>query len=260
MGSGGKKKTNQMLEQQTNIARDYGNTMGERATNEYNYRTGLRGDITNELWNQYKGAPETVGGSAGYTDPYQNLRQDIYDKYADLAKTGGWTPEDITGYRSWTTAPISGFYAGLKNQMARANNATGGYAGYNSQSAGLARDAARQGYMTALQSESDLQDKIRAAKLKGLEGMASEAERLNAGVHRGSAGSSTGAGSQDYYLRQLQGMMGGAEDLQYAQLQGGAIPMGTNTITGRQDETPAWQRAITGIVPGVANAAANAFF
>ncbi len=237
----------------------YANTMGSRSENEYNYRTGLRGDITNQLWNKYQGAPTTTGGRAAYYDPYQNLRQDVYNQYADLAKTGGWTPEDIQGYRSWTTAPITGFYAGLKNQMARANNATGGYAGYNSQSAGLARDAARQGYLAALQSEGDLQDKIRAAKLQGLSGMASEAERLNAGYHAAVAGSAGGPGTQDYYLKQLMGMMGTAEDLPYAQLQATGLGLGnTNAAVARQAEIPAWQSAVAQYGPSVAGSLVSA--
>lgn len=259
MGSGGAKKTNQMLAQQTQQANAYGNTMGARSGAEYDWRTQAR----QNLWDRYSdlasGAPTTVGGSAAWTDPEQGLRQDIYGRYQNLADTGGWTPEEMANYRSWTTAPIAGFYQGLKSQLERQNNAIGGYVGYNSQSAKLARDAARQGFSTAQESESGLQQMIREAKLQGLAGMSAEAERLASGHHAGSAGSSTGPGTEDYYLRQMQGLMSGAEDLPYAQAQLAGYNAGTGAVNNRVNETPAWQKALTAIVPAAANAAVGAF-
>lgn len=211
---------NKSAKQNNQAVTNFGSTMGDRSTKEYDFRTSTRDKILGEYQKLYEGAPETVGGSGAYDDPEQGLRQDVYDRYKNLADTGGWTEGDKAGYRSWTTAPISGFYTGLKDQMARQNNAIGGYAGYNSQNAKLARDAARQGYTTAQESESGLQDMIRSAKERGIQGMGSQAERLASGHHAGSAGSSTGPGTQDYYLRQMTGLMGDAEDLPYAKLQG----------------------------------------
>lgn len=228
MGGGGK-QTNQLLNEQRQLGNQYAGQMGDRSQSEYDYKTGLRNRLTNELWNQYGSAPTTTGGrAAGWNAPGY---QDIYNQYSDLSKTGGWTPEQMQGFRSWTTAPISGFYSGMKNQLERANAATGGFAGYNSQARALGRDAARQGYQTALESESSLQDKIRAAKLQGLQGMSST---LGQGWHQASAGSAGGPGTQDYYLRQLQGMMGDTTDLPYAQMAQQGYNQGYQGVVNRQ--------------------------
>jgi hypothetical protein len=259
MGNSGAKKTNEMLGQQTKAYNTAAGGYGDRSAQEYNYKTGLRNTITDKYLQMMGDAPQIGGGTAGWTDPYQNLRQDVYDKYKNLADTGGWDDAQKAGYRSWTTAPISGFYTGLKDQLARQNNAIGGFAGYNSQSAKLARDAARQGYNTAQESESGLQQMIREAQLQGIQGMGTQAERLSSGVHHGSAGYAGAPGTQDYYLRQLTGLMGDTSDIPYAQLQYQGLGGATNTIAGRQDETPGWQKMLTGMIPGAINAGIGAF-
>lgn len=212
------------------MQQQYSTNMGERSSSEYDWRTGQRQQIADAYWNKINGlnadGSSSGGGGGGapaWVDPSTGMRSDIYSRYKALADTGGWTPDQMRDYRSWTTAPISGFYTGMKNSMIRANNAMGGYAGYNSQNAKLTRDSARQGYLAALQSEDDLQNQIRSAKERGLAGMASEAEAISS-ASRPMGGGGGGGGSDDdksdYYLRQLTGLMGGAEDLPYAQLQG----------------------------------------
>jgi hypothetical protein len=251
MGNGGAKKTNQLLENQRGIQNTYGSDMGARGANEYDFRTGARGN----LWDRYSqladGAPELTGGSAGTADWYGPAA----DFYRGMMETGGMTDADKTNYRSWTTAPIAGFYQGLKSEMARKNNAIGGYAGYNSQNAKLGRDAARQGFLTAQESESGLLDMINRNKFQGAGGLESSFHKGTPG----SAGSRGGVGSQDYYLNKMEGLMEGAEDLPYSQMQGGAYNNAYQGVTNRRDETPGWQKALTGIVPAAASAAVGAF-
>jgi hypothetical protein len=68
-----------------------------------------------------------------------------------------------------------------------------------------------------------------------------------------------GPGTQDYILRQMQGLMGD-NGLQYSQLSGNAYgPMATADITGRKDETPLWQKSLGAILPSAASAAMGAF-
>lgn len=251
MGSGGKKETNRQLSAQAGLQNQYANQMGGRGESEYNYRSGLRDTITNEYLKAMQNAPTVAGGSAGTPDWWGPAA----DFYKNLMETGGWSPEEMANYRSWTTAPISGFYTGLKNQLQRQNAAIGGSVGYNSQTAKLARDAARQGFQTAQESESGLQQMIREAKERGAAGYQSS-------YHKGSGGSAGYAGapgSKDYYLRQLTGLMGGAEDLPYSELQGGGLRSAAGTIGSRVDETPGWQKALMGVIPSAAGAAMSVF-
>lgn len=251
MGNKSQKQTNQMLAGQTARNNAAGDVFGERSAAEYNWGSSARQDLWNE-YNRLRGeAPELTGGSAGTPDWWDPAA----DFYKGMMETGGMTDADKTNYRSWTTAPIAGFYQGLKNEMARKNNAIGGYAGYNSQTAKLGRDAARQGFLTAQESESGLLDMINRNKFQGAAG-------YNSSFHKGSpgsAGSRGGVGSSDYYLNKMEGLMGGVKDLPYANLQLGGYGAGTNSINSRVDETPAWQKALYNVVPAAASAAVGAF-
>ena len=251
MGNKGAKNTNRLLEEQRSRNNAAGDVFGERSAAEYNWKTSGRQD----LWNRYnelsQSAPELVGGSAGTADWWDPAA----DFYKGMMESGGFTDADKANYRSWTTAPISGFYQGLKNEMARKNNAIGGYAGYNSQAAKLSRDAARQGFLTAQESESGLLDMINKNKFAGASG-------YNSSFHKGSpgsAGSRGGVGSQDYYLNKMEGLMGGASDLPYAGLQLSGYGAGSQNVNSRVDETPGWQKALMGAIPGIAGAAVGAF-
>lgn len=278
MGNKSQKKTNQLLGNQTNLINQNAAANNARSGSEYDYRTSTRDYLTNSYKNlanglDINGNPIAAsgggggggGGEAAWVDPATGMRQSVYDQYKNLADTGGWTPDEMTNYRSWTTAPIAGFYTGLKNDLQRRNNAIGGFAGYNSQSAKMARDAARQGFQTAQESESGLQQMIRDAKLQGIQGMESTANDISAasrprgGGGGGGGGGGAGSSEQDYYLRQLQGLMGGSEDLPYAQLGNQGLGMGTQSIAARVDETPAWQKMATSLIPSAANAALGAF-
>jgi hypothetical protein len=251
MGNKSAKKTNQMLAQQTAKQNQAGDVFGGRSAAEYDWKTSARQD----LWNQYAGrmgdAPELVGGHAGTADWYGPAA----DFYRSMMETGGMTDADKANYRSWTTAPISGFYTGLKNQLGRMNAATGGYSGYTSQAAKLTRDAARQGFHTAQESESGLLDMINRNKFAGAGGLESSFHKGTPG----SAGSRGGVGSQDYYLNKMEGLMEGTTDIPYGQMQMAGYGGGTNAVQSRVDETPWWQKAVVNAVPAAASAAIGAF-
>jgi len=265
MGNKSQKKTNQMLGQQTQAISQFGSHIGQAGQDEMAWKRGLRENIASTYWDKINGTGEEGGGGGGggapaWVDPATGMRSDIYGRYTNLADTGGWTDPEKTDFRSWTTAPIAGFYTGLKNQLTRANNATGGYAGYNSQTAKLGRDAARQGFLTALESESGLQDMIRSAKERGIAGMSQTAENIS-GASRPMGGGGGGGGGEgdedDYYLRRLEGLMG--NDLPYWQMQQGSYPQGTQSINARVDETPAWQKMAMSLAPSAINAGIGAF-
>jgi len=251
LGNKGAKKTNQLLAQQQQRNNAAADVFGGRSAAEYNWGSSARQD----LWDRYNAlsqdAPELTGGYAGTPDWWDPAA----DFYKGMMETGGMTEADKANYRSWTTAPISGFYQGLKSELARKNNATGGYASYNSQAAKLSRDAARQGFLTAQESETGLWDMLNKNKFAGAAG-------YNSSFHKGSpgsAGSRGGVGSQDYYLNKMEGLMEGTKDLPYANLQLGGYGAGSSNVNNRVDETPTWQKALMGAVPAAANAAVGAF-
>lgn len=269
-----------MLGEQTARANQFGAGMGSRSAGEYDWRTGQRSRIADEYWNLYKGAGQPdatpTGGGGGRrggrgaagaapVDPLAAMESDIYNRFTNLAETGGWTEPELANYRSWTTASTPGFYTGLKNELERMNAASGGYAGYNSQAAKLSRDAARRAFETTQESESGLQQMVREAKERGLAGMQSEVARRRAlqAAKRGGGGGGGGGGyggsEKDYYLRQLTGLMGGAEDLPYAQMQLGSFGPALQSIGMRVDETPGWQRALTGLAGAAIPSAFGAF-
>lgn len=251
MGNGGAKQTNQMLSNQRDIQNQYASSMGDRSAAEYQRRNEQGDYLWNQFANRLGNAPTLTGGHAGTADWYGPAA----NFYRNMMESGGMTPEQQQGYRSWTTAPIAGFYQGLRSNLDKTNNAIGGFAGYNSQAAKMSRDAARQGFLTAQESESGLQDMLNRNKFAGASGLESSFHKGTPG----SAGSAGGVGSQDYYLRQMMDLRNSNEDLPYAQLQGNAINQGYQGATNRRDETPLWQRSLASMIPSAAGAAVGAF-
>lgn len=260
MGSGGAKKTNQLLEQQRGMVNQQSNVMGNRSENEYAGRSGLRDKINEELWNRMGSAPELSGGSAGRAagwagQPYE----EIYGKYKNLSETGGWTDAEKNRALAVGTAPIAGMYQGMQNKLQRANNATGGFAGYGSQQRAMGRDTAREGGLMANTVNMGIEADQRNRRETGMGGMLSTTNSGWREAQAGSAGSAGGVGTQDYYLRQLMGQQGQYEDLPYAQLQQNGLNQGTNIINSRQNETPMWQKALLQTLPSAASSAIGAF-
>jgi hypothetical protein len=254
MGSGGAKKTNQMLEQQTQRANAQADVMGGRSAQEYSGKSGLRDQINNQLWSLYGSSPTTTGGrAAGWKGkPYE----DIYNRYGEIGNY--WKdPSRVSAAYASGIDPIAGMYSGLENSMTRAANATGGYAGFGSQLQSLARQKAREGASAGLQARLGIGREDLAAMEAGAGGQLST---TNSGWQEASSGSAGGPGTQDYYLRALMGQQGQYDDLPYAQLEQGGNAQAAGTIGARRDETPGWQKALMSIGPSALSAGVGAFW
>ena len=255
MGNKSQKKTNQMLGQQTGIINQFGSGMGNRADETYAKKNQYQDMMMGEYQKLLQGANEgtlDMGSAGGWVGPDYS---GVQGGWENLRDTGGWSDRDKQAFSAVTTAPISGFYTGMKNDLARANAATGGYAGYNSQSAKLGRDAAKQGYLTALESESTMQKDIRDRKEKGLEALT----QMAASQAHSTPGSSGSYGSQMDILGRMQGLGAGYNDLPYSGLQLQSFGPGLSSINSRVDETPAWQKMAMSYGPSLISAGLGAF-
>lgn len=186
MGDKGTKKTNKMLETQTNKANTYADKLGGAGDQERQFQTGLRSDILNKYNDLYSGVgSDSGGGGGGYTSPAISTLPTTKLTYADprfnearegfknFADTGGFTPGESADFRARGTATLPAFYEGLKTQMGAANRAAGGNVGFNSQMSKLAREQAYGGQRVASETEADLADRIRSGKEYGLSGVSS---------------------------------------------------------------------------------------
>src|SRR5574343_275633 len=251
MGNGGAKKTNALLENQRGIQNTYGSDMGARGASEYDFFNQSR----QNLWDRYSAlageAPELTGGYGGTADCYGPAS----DFYRSMMETGGMNDQQKAEFEAVSNAPLTGIMESLKNDMIRKNNATGGYAGFNSQLARQARAAGQQGQQVAMASRSGLLDMINRNKFAGASGLESSFHKGSPG----SAGSRGGVGSQDYYLNKLEGLMEGTKDLPYSQMQGNAYNNAYQGVTNRRDETPLWQRSLASIGPSAISGGIGAF-
>ena len=254
MGNKSQKKTNQMLGDQTKIINQFGGVMGGRADETYAKKNQYQDMMMGEYQKLLSGASDgtlDMGSAGGWVGPdYSKVRPE----WENLMATGGWSDRDKAAFSAVTTAPISGFYTGMKNDLARSNAATGGYAGYNSQSAKLGRDASRQGYLTALESEGTMQKDIRDRKYQGLQGLTS----LEASLAHSTPGSSGSYGASMDILNQMQRLGAGYNDLPYSGLQAGSFGPGIQSVASRVDETPAWQKIATSFAPSAISAGIGA--
>jgi hypothetical protein len=229
--------------------------MGGRADEQYakknQFQDMMMGQYQN-LLNQAGAGTLDMGSAGGWVGPdYSGVQGD----WENLKDTGGWSDRDKAAFSAVTTAPISGFYTGMKNDLARANAATGGYAGYNSQAAKLGRDAAKQGYLTALESEGTMQKDIRDRKLQALQSLTQMAQS-KAHSTPGSAGS---YGATMDILGRMQGLGAGINDLPYSGMQAGSFGPAIGSITSRVDETPGWQKALQSFGGPLISAGLGAF-
>ena len=259
MGNKSAKKTNQMLEKQTNLANTAGTEFGDRSRQDYEGKDSLRNKLIGEYWNLYNDGGDDGGGGGG-VDPTSLVRMNEgMDTAREFMNTGGYTPQQKAEYLAYTGAVVPSFYQGLKGQLSRANAASGGYSGYNTQTKALGRDAARQGFLSNLEAKSGLETNIRDNRFKGMGavgGFDSEyMNRLDRARSEAAANARAGSDDRDQYLRNLTGLMGSYDDIPYGQMQLSGYGQGMQGVNSRVSETPAWQQMAMGLIPSAANAA-----
>ena len=273
MGNGGAKKTNQMLGQQTAANNALASNMGGKGEAEYAQRTGLRDEVLGEYRKRLNGEGEFGGGGGGggyaFTPGTARMNEGM-GTAREFMNTGGWTPEQISNERSWSTAPISGLYEGLKNQLNR--RAVGSGVGYSGGMGRLARDSAYQMGDQANRTSMGINENVRNNRLAGMGAVGGfDSEFMNRedalrreansnAASQAASRSSAANNDQAWDMRYLQGMEGLiGNDLPYWDRQQGAINSGTGTINNRVDETPAWQKMAMSLGPSAISAGMGAF-
>jgi hypothetical protein len=273
MGNGGAKKTNQMLGQQTAANNALASNMGGKGEAEYAQRTGLRDEVLGEYRKRLNGEGEFGGGGGGggyaFTPGTARMNEGM-GTAREFMNTGGWTPEQISNERSWSTAPISGLYEGLKNQLNR--RAVGSGVGYSGGMGRLARDSAYQMGDQANRTSMGINENIRSNRLAGMGAVGGfDSEFMNRedalrreansnAASQAASRSSAANNDQAWDMRYLQGMEGLiGNDLPYWDRQQGAINSGTQSVGMRQDETPLWQKSLASLGPSALSAGIGAF-
>lgn len=240
----------QGMQQSQSNATNYGNMGSEQYGKKNAFQDNMMGQYQSML-DKVRSGEADMGSAGGWVGPdYSGVQGD----WENLKNTGGWSDRDKAAFSAVSNAPISGFYTGMKNDLARSNAATGGYAGYNSQSAKLSRDAARSGYLTALNTENTMQSDIRNRKESALQALTQMAQS-QAHSTPGSAGS---FGSEMDILGRMQSLGGSYNDIPYWQLQQGgqgqALGAGNTYGQGIQQPSP-W----LGFASNVAQAGLGAY-
>jgi hypothetical protein len=280
MGNKSQKKTNQMLQNQTNLANQFGSTMGERSSGEYDFKKDLRDQLVGEYWNLYKGSGEEDSGGGGEAAPAGPTLESLVrmnegmDTAREFMNTGGWTPEQIAQQKSWSTSPVAGLYEGLKRQMTLSGAGMGLPGSYSGAFSRLAADRAREMGEITNRATMDIENDIRDRRMSGVgmvggfdteymdrleKARAEDRAAQERARARRRAASAAANDERDSYLRALTGLMGSATDLPYAQLQLSGIQHGTDTVRSRVDETPTWQKMAGSLIPSAASAALGIF-
>lgn len=259
MGSGGAKTTNRMLQDQTNKANarsdqftGMGNEIFRGAQNERDWLLG-------EYRNLYRGDGGGVAGAGG-GGGIPNRRNKTWGFYNNLMNTGGWSPEEIALEQSLSAAPARGIFEGLKRQLAT-RGAGGG--SFTSGMSRLAREGAYEATSAYDRALSRISGDIRAGKERGAAGVRGLDKefmaRQRANAARRASNARAGEAERIGYLRDIERLAGFGQDLPYYGLGEGSAGRAVGSISNRRDETPAWQRALTNIIPSAAGAAVGAF-
>ena len=264
------KQTQRGIDQTAANNAKYG-TMGDA---EYAQRTGLRDEVLGEYRKRLNGEGGFGGGGGGgYSAPAFQAgtarANEAMGTAREFMNTGGWTPEQIANERSWSTAPISGLYEGLRNQLNR--RAVGSGTGYSGGMGRLSRDAAYQMGDQANRTSMGINENIRSNRLAGMGavgGFDSELmnredqyrQEANANSRASAASAASGrANDQAWDMRYLQGLEGlQGNDLPYWQLQQSgnsqALNAGNNYGQQVQQQSP-W----VNFAGNAVNAAAGAY-
>lgn len=259
MGDRGQKKTNKMLEQQTQRANQFADVMGQRGAEDRGYSTGSRGKIDEAYWNLFNQTGEGGGGGGGgggpayqmatFKDPRENEAQAMYREWA---KSGGLTDPQHADIITQGASSVPGLFSMLRRNIQASP-------GNFSQMQALARDEGRAG------AEATLNARIAADRMRregqqwggtGLERtdesligrqMQVERERIGeqkaaqaaaaASAARGRAGADDAFRNRMAILGELRGLRGeGGSDLAYADRQLAGMRHGADTVSSRVQE------------------------
>jgi hypothetical protein len=114
------------------------------------------------LWNQYD-----VASQRQFRD-YENLMS----QYGEIARTGGYSPEDLQNIRARSVSPIRSIYAGANREVDRSRALQGGYSpNYAAAKAKMAREMSSSLADANTNVEANIAEMVQRGKLAGLAGM-----------------------------------------------------------------------------------------
>ncbi len=281
MGNKSAKKTNQLLGQQTNLANTAGDIYGARSEADYTGKGGLRDALIGERWKRYNEGVSGNGGAGGAGGgylPYDYVSDVRMNEAMPTARefmnTGGYTPEQIAQNKSFMTGATSGLYEGLKRDLATRAAGMGTPGAYTGSASRLARDKSYAMNESLAGANMQLENAIREGRFKGMGAvggydteymnrMNEARDKLEAAKARAAAAAASGNAEQaaraNSELNSLTALLGSYDDLDWAKMQLSGYGQGLQGVTSRVDETPAWQKMATSLIPSAVSAGIGAF-
>ncbi len=276
MGSGGAKKTNKMLAEETRRAQELQDVAGGRSAEIYG---AGRGDIDwgrKALMDMYSGMGETGAGGEGGGGPAFNPMEwestvEPFYRGVMQSEHGIYTPEQIATMQSAGARPIQSAFEGLSRRLASERAGRG--LGYGSGTSALMRDQAYAMGEMGKQSASDIAKMVAESRMGGAAGLTpvesekrafkvSERDKALAAARAraaaGKAGAETEFGQRRALIHDILGLEGD-RDLAYMDRQLAGQAGGRESIGMRVDETPMWQKLGGELLKGGAGAALGAF-
>lgn len=108
------------------------------------------------------------GGGGGRTGPYG----EVLKGYGEFAKTGGFSPLDISNMRARAVSPVRAVYANAMQNVQRQRALQGGYSpGFGTLQARMAREQGQETADAATNAEAGLAEQVQRGKLAGLQGL-----------------------------------------------------------------------------------------
>jgi hypothetical protein len=141
--------------------------------------TAIAGQEADYQKKRYEGQINPIISSAtnAYKSAIPQAQQDygnIMGRYQNFADTGGFSPEELAGIRARSMSPIRAAYSQAEQGVSRQRALQGGYSpNATATMAKMAREQGQLGSDTAQNTETNIAELIRQAKLGGLSGMAS---------------------------------------------------------------------------------------
>jgi len=110
----------------------------------------------------------TGGGGGGRTGPYG----EVLKGYQGFAKTGGFSPQDISAMRARAVSPVRAVYANAMQNVERQRALQGGYSpGFGTLQGRMAREQGQATADASTNAEAGLAEQVQRGKLAGLQGL-----------------------------------------------------------------------------------------
>lgn len=119
-----------------------------------------------------EGGPNANKQGGGVAGQAQNDYGNIMQQYQDVAKTGGYSQQDLANIRSRAVSPIRSMYSSAKSGIERQRALQGGYSpNYTAAMAKMSREASMNAADATTNAEAGIAEMLHRGKMEGLSGM-----------------------------------------------------------------------------------------